>query len=250
MANKGNLRSRYELNSWLAEWLARLILVGLAVEIASVLILNKDKLEGALTIASTALILIGVWGELVFEKRAREAGDGMIAEANERAARLEKEAAEARGRVADIERLTSWRHISDEQEEQVATAIRHMAPEIDLMIGYEGPDPEAWSYSREVQNIFVNAGVTKLRRVSVSSGSVQFGLSLSAAPGINAGFIAGEFKKAKMPMQLVERPPLFWREGVNLYVFVGHKPPPDLEEWVALAADRSTDPHNNTAIRE
>jgi len=64
-------------------------LVGLAVEIASVFILRKSLLEGALTIASAAFIWVGVWGELLFAKRAKEAGDGIVAQANARAAEAE-----------------------------------------------------------------------------------------------------------------------------------------------------------------
>jgi hypothetical protein len=75
--------------------MAWLILVGLAVEVIAVFVLNKPKLEGAFTIGSAALIWIGVWGELHFEKRAKIAGDGIVAEANKSAREAEARAAEA-----------------------------------------------------------------------------------------------------------------------------------------------------------
>jgi hypothetical protein len=88
MSNKGgrDLQSRYEFNSTLAERIALLIIVGLAVEIASVFIVGKPLLwEGVLTIFANVLIAAGVWGELRYSKRAKEAGDGIVAEANARA---------------------------------------------------------------------------------------------------------------------------------------------------------------------
>jgi len=85
----GDLQSTYEKNSTRAELFSFLILVGLGVEIAAVFILNKPLCEALLTIGSTSLILLGVWGEIFFERRARAAGDGIVAEAKARAAEAE-----------------------------------------------------------------------------------------------------------------------------------------------------------------
>jgi hypothetical protein len=78
---------------------------------------DKSRWETGLMIVATAVIALGVWGEILFSRKAEEAGDELqrvsdekVAEALERAATLEKEAADARGRTADIERLTAWRH--------------------------------------------------------------------------------------------------------------------------------------------
>ena len=75
--NGRDLRTEYEKNSTSAERIALLILVGLTIEIVSVFILEKRWFEGSLTIIANALIAIGVWGEIVFERRAKEAGDGI-----------------------------------------------------------------------------------------------------------------------------------------------------------------------------
>jgi hypothetical protein len=91
----GDLKSKYESNSAWADRPACLIIVGLAVEIAAVFILKKPWLEGGLTMAASVLIVLGVWGELLFSHRAKEAGDGIVAEANARAAEANQRAAEA-----------------------------------------------------------------------------------------------------------------------------------------------------------
>src|SRR5262249_9383080 len=82
---KSDLKSRYESNSLLAERFALLVLAGLAVEIIEVFGLRRPFWEAVFSITATALILIGVWGEIIFEKRAKEAGDGIVAEANKQA---------------------------------------------------------------------------------------------------------------------------------------------------------------------
>jgi hypothetical protein len=94
-SNNNDLLSKYEKYSTIAERLARLILLGLAVEIVAVFILKKPPLEAVLTISATALIWLGVWGELRYEKRAREAGDGIVAEAKAEAAKANERTAEA-----------------------------------------------------------------------------------------------------------------------------------------------------------
>ena len=96
-AEKGrNLQSQYEFNSRWGDRIARLILLGLAVDIFAAFILGKSALEIVLTIVANALIFAGVWGELWFEKRAKAAGDGLVAEANARAAEAQLQLAKMR----------------------------------------------------------------------------------------------------------------------------------------------------------
>jgi hypothetical protein len=86
-----DLKSISDFNSAWADRLALLILVGLVVDIAAAFILGRTWPENGLTIAANALIIIGVWGELRFAKRAREADDSRVAEANARAAEAQRE---------------------------------------------------------------------------------------------------------------------------------------------------------------
>jgi hypothetical protein len=90
----GDLQSKYEFNSTWAERIAFLIIVGLAVDISAVFVLEKAFPESVLTISANLLIVAGVWGELIFEKRAKEASDGIVAQANKRAAAANEKAAE------------------------------------------------------------------------------------------------------------------------------------------------------------
>jgi hypothetical protein len=104
MSNNNNdcdLQSRYEFNSSWAERIAFLIIVGLAVEIAAVFIFRKPFWEGVSTIVANVLIVAGVWGELIFERRAKAAGDGIVAKANARAAEANAQAAVANERASE-----------------------------------------------------------------------------------------------------------------------------------------------------
>ena len=66
-----DLKSKYDDNSSYAERIAVLIIVGLLVEIAAVFIFQKPWTESVTAISANALIVVGVWGELFFERRAK-----------------------------------------------------------------------------------------------------------------------------------------------------------------------------------
>lgn len=144
----GDLRSEYERYSNLAERVALLILVGLAVEIAAVFILHKPRLESALTVAATALIAVGVWGEILLERRAKTAGDGLVAQANERAAKADLARAELEDKLRPrMLNQAQWDFI-----QALAGRFEH------VNIGYE-TDAETWWYASDVQKAFFAAGI-------------------------------------------------------------------------------------------
>lgn len=104
-----DFKSVSDYNSNFADCVAGLIIVGLAVDIIAAIALGKPWLETALTIVANTLIIVGVGGELWFTKRAREADDSRVAQAEtalanaiDRASKLEKEAAELRVWAGDI----------------------------------------------------------------------------------------------------------------------------------------------------
>lgn len=126
------LRSAYERNATLAERFAWLILLGLAIEIAEVFILQRPFWEALLSVSASAAIAMGVWGEIVFEGRAREAGDGIVAEANARA--LEAQLA--------LEKYRAHRHLSEEQWRRITSKIAQFGPrQCDFAVN--NADPEA-----------------------------------------------------------------------------------------------------------
>lgn len=150
----GDLKSRYERNSARADWLAKLIILGLAVEIAGVFILQKEMLEGAVTILSTALIAIGVWGELKFSHRAREAGDAIVAEAEARAAEANLKAREA---GLELAKFRAPRSLNREQTERIAGKIKPFAGT--SFAGARNPgNPEFESCLRDIEIALHMAG--------------------------------------------------------------------------------------------
>jgi len=214
------------------------------------------------TVFADVLVAVGVFFEIMFGRWALHQGaelqqraEKLLSAANERAAKLEKEAADSRGRVADIERLTAWRRVSDEQTAQIATSLGHMAADLDLLVEYDNSDKESWAYSLEITKVFVTAGVTKIRRIGNSfPGEIVFGIHMWASPGVNVAFIASEFGKAHVIAQVNKGKDLsthLSRSEVppNLYVFVGPKPLPAFEDWVKFNAERSIAPQSS-ATRE
>jgi hypothetical protein len=86
MANKSGKQSDlYALNTDRSERFGYLLLGGLAVELIFAVFIAKPWLEWASTLISDAMIVIGVWGEIHFGRKARVAGDAAQAEANARA---------------------------------------------------------------------------------------------------------------------------------------------------------------------
>ena len=195
-------------------------------------------------VIANALVVIGVYGEIYFsgkvsksEEKLQRISEEKIAEANllaanalERAASLEKEAAEVRARTAEIEKLTAWRHVSSEQRKQVADGIRNKAPSIDVLIEYERGDPEAYSYASEVARIFVDSGCEKIRYGPNSFLGTVFGMVLATSPETEEDVGAAIFSAAGMSltesnMDLSKHLPSNLT-APNLYIFVAPKPPP------------------------
>jgi hypothetical protein len=92
--NNTDLKLVSEFNSTWADRIAYLILAGLLVDIAD-LFIPEGWWKIAVSIGANLLIFGGVWGELWFAKRAREADDGRVAEADARAAEANAKALEA-----------------------------------------------------------------------------------------------------------------------------------------------------------
>jgi len=147
--NDRELRSRYETFSTWAERVALLILVGLAVEIAAVFILEKPWLEAVLTISANMLIIMGVWGELSLEKRAKQAGDGLVAIANARAAEAQLELAKIT--TPRFRRLTV---------EAVASIVEKIEQFRDTKfdVGHNPIGREQWDLAWQLEPIFPKAG--------------------------------------------------------------------------------------------
>jgi hypothetical protein len=176
--------------------------------------------------------------------------------AMERAATLEKEAAIARERVAQIEKITAWRRVSPEQHGQIVAAIRESVALFDLLIEFQANDPEAYLFAREIANIFVAAGVGKIRLSGDSylSGDV-FGIRIATAPGTDSTVVSSAFAYAGIPLTLfeIDLSTHLSRAQVapNLYIFVAPKPPlPHVAMAKGTAAGTSNVAAVSVATRE
>ncbi len=143
----GDLQSRYEFNSTWADRIARLIIVGLIVDIVAAFILGKSWLEIALNIIANLLIIAGVWGELRFSRRAKEAGDGIVAEAKARATEAQLE----------LERLKKPRWLSSEARQRISDALRQFAG-VEFDIAVQSADPEAEAFFPIIEKVLKDAG--------------------------------------------------------------------------------------------
>jgi hypothetical protein len=250
-----DLKSISDFNSAWADRIALLILLGLSVDIAAVFV-SDDVWRKGFTIAADSLIAVGVWGELWFAKRAREADDGRVAEANASAARAQKEAAEARERTAEIERVTAWRRISEEQHRHIVNVIRPIAESLDLIIEWQIGDPEAFTYMQQIADVFASAGVKSIRGFQNSwLDRPVFGLFVTGSKEINLSFVTDAFAEVSIYLLSAnvnlsthrprnEAPP-------NLYIFVAPKPPLPFAPPKHIPIDASSsDPQNATAKKE
>jgi hypothetical protein len=163
------LESEYDRNSKWAYRLAPLIIVGLLVEIAAVFILERPLLEGALTIVASALIVIGVWGELWFDHRAKKAGDGIVAEANARAAEANARAAEAQ---LELERLRKQLGPRTIQRQVFLEALKDQPKEpVEILVAVKD-DAESNDLARQIFRLlmFEKWDVESLRAVRPDEG--------------------------------------------------------------------------------
>jgi hypothetical protein len=193
-------------------------------------------------------VALGVIGEVFFssksgrlEKELREnirrESDEKISEANkiaaqaiERAASLEKELSEARERTAKLEAFTAWRHILPEQRQRIISAIIPNASLIDVLIEFQNSDAEAYSYALEIEKLFVDCGIKKIRCFQNGYYSPIFGLHMASAPALNASAIAQAFLDEGISLTISNRNLSAHLPNTlvapNLYFFVAPKIPP------------------------
>ena len=141
--NKDDLKSISDFNSKWADRIALLILVGLLLDITEVLVLGRPWPEWMLTVLANSFIMIGVYGELWFAKRAREADDSRVAEANARAAEANQKAAEV---TLELVRYRAPRRLGETARDRISEKLR---PFKDVIFD------TGWAYPNEEQHDFV-----------------------------------------------------------------------------------------------
>lgn len=145
--------SEYKVNADRAEFFGYFLLAGLGLELLFALFVEKSWLEWASIVGPDAMIVIGVWGEIHFGRKARIAGDAAEAEAEARI----KEA------TLETERLRSqfaWRQLTTKQSKSLAAALREERFGGAVVIWYLGSDAESQNFVYQFATAFRNAGWT------------------------------------------------------------------------------------------
>ncbi len=144
----GNLQSRYEFHSLWSDRLGYLIIVGLAVDIVGAIIVGKSGLEIGLGILANVLIIAGVWGELWFARRAKEAGDGITAEAKAR----QREAELKLEQLRELAGPRSIDHVVFAKELEGKPKPQH------VQIWYLPDSTDGWTFSFHLRVALLEAG--------------------------------------------------------------------------------------------
>jgi hypothetical protein len=145
--DSNDLKSVSEFNSVWADRVAYLILVGLLVDIAD-LFTSEGRWKIGVSIGANLLIFGGVWGELWFAKRAREADDGRVAEANARAAEA----------TLQVARLRAPRVLNPEQRSRISEKMRQFGgPRVS--VGAIPQSFEATTLAEQIVRVLLDAGI-------------------------------------------------------------------------------------------
>ncbi len=183
-------------------WCAWFVLFAVALEAISWVSPISMWWFDAANFTADAIVGVGIYGEMRFGHVVGNILKIRLAEAVERAAIAESYAADARKRTAEIEQLTAWRRLSPETKEKLIATVRDKASEIDLLVEYEGGDPEAYSYAHELIRAFFAAGVMKIRQTGNSFiGGGIFGVLVSAAEPVDIVSIMEVFADSNVPMK-------------------------------------------------
>jgi hypothetical protein len=153
----------YEVNNRRAEWSAYILIAGLVLELASALVFQKDWIETVATVIAIVLIVGGVWGEVHFGHKAREAGDRQLAEFEARTAEANAQAAKANNETAILRlqldqeiQKRAPRRLTDEQKAALVAELRGKMKEINLVVQ---KDIETKAFEIQWLDVFGQAGI-------------------------------------------------------------------------------------------
>jgi hypothetical protein len=188
-------------------------------------------------VIADSLVALGVAAELWFSGRAsirqreiQRRSDIAVAEANERAQQASKDAADTRERAAKIEQLTAWRHVPKNKQAELVTYLQKVGTSIRIHIDYQTGDPEAFSYAREIANIFKEAGIDVNSKPNFYIGAPVFGLHITGIEGLDRASMVKAFSDAGISLDGVpELSATVTLHGIHkpsLCIFAGPKKPP------------------------
>ncbi len=115
--------------------------------------------------ASALLLIAGLAAEGITQVKTNSISGQIIAFLNERAGRLEKEAADAKERAALIQRAAAWRRITSDQSDKLIQTLSKK--KLKVLIAWIGNDPESLFLADQFAGVFKEAewGFTTSARI-------------------------------------------------------------------------------------
>ncbi|MDE2166635.1 MAG: hypothetical protein KGJ66_09905 [Alphaproteobacteria bacterium] len=161
-----DFKSISDFNSEWADRIAYLILLGLAVDVGALFIADKCWYRAAIIFANF-LIAGGIFGELKFAKRARDADDSRVADA-------EKATEEAKLETQRLKATFSWRTIESVPFTELQTKLRSDPGSV--LISCATGDFESKSYALWLSLAFRQAGWDVKFREATFPGLIRWGV--------------------------------------------------------------------------
>ena len=163
-----NLRDSVAINEKAALWSAAVVVFGLFLEVIFAAAFHEPP-ETILShwgpVAADCIVALGVAGEVFFGRKSRTDSEELSRRSEERAARLEKEAADARERTTKIEQQMTRRTIPAEQRTSMADRLREIlsSHSPNIIMEWEQSDAEAFLFAWDIAKVLKDAGYSKIR---------------------------------------------------------------------------------------
>jgi hypothetical protein len=207
-AVKPNLESEYEANTNRSEWFGYFLLAGLCVELLFAVFLNKPLIEWISAVVSDIMIVVGVWGEIHFGRKARILGDTLQAEANARAAEANEKAERERTARFELEERLAPRIFSLPQRNELVASIHGFEDTEADIISYAPGFPEVTAASGKVRDALFAAGWNIRQWTAIGSAQALVGVWVAIRPGspqeigraARAGATKGRLGRARIPV--------------------------------------------------
>lgn len=209
---RDQLRTGIEGDETWSRWAAWVIVAGLVIEAVLALTFPSGKtvVENWGPIAADIMIALGVYGEIHFSGRAarkqkelqsisdQELANAIqiAAQASEKAARLENDAAQARAEQERLKAQLAWRAIAPESASKLKSILSGHPGGINVQ--HIANDPEALYLAIQIANIFGNAK-WQVGMLSVTMGGVViFGTFIPDTQSPDTAFVRAAFRGADL----------------------------------------------------
>ena len=144
---------------------AVILILGLCIEIWVAWEPANDWWKFLITVGGSALVTIGVAGEVYFSGRSgkyaetlRSLSEIKVAEANARAAEANRKSAEATLETERLRAAVAGRSITTEQRRAIITALN--SHPMNIFVEIAGPDTETFKFAEDLIDVLKDAGAT------------------------------------------------------------------------------------------